>query len=242
MKTLQRTYSVAVAGFVAVAACSDSSAPVERSRGEAGTLQPDAVIAQTQGASATDSVVNGAVAGDRSVMLSQQLGTAAMDGNAPEVRRLIEAGAVVNAKDEFHATPLMYAVSHGHVEATKLLIEAGADVNATGNMLGTVVTPLMVAVPVGSSFEGDHADHAEVVTLLIEAGADVNAVGSGLLGMRITPLGHAVMGGHTRIVRLLIEAGVDVNSGDGVELTPLSAAVRSGHTEIAELLREAGGR
>jgi ankyrin repeat protein len=43
---------------------------------------------------------------------------------------LIEAGAVVNAKDKYEETPLHWAAWNGHTDTTISLIEARADVNA----------------------------------------------------------------------------------------------------------------
>ena len=47
-------------------------------------------------------------------------------GDYAEVKRLIEEGANVNAKDNDGATALMWASLKGHQEVSKLLIEAGA--------------------------------------------------------------------------------------------------------------------
>jgi ankyrin repeat protein len=46
------------------------------------------------------------------------------------VRRLIEAGAKVNVKDDGGDTPLLLAARSGSAEVVQLLIEAGADVTA----------------------------------------------------------------------------------------------------------------
>ena len=51
-------------------------------------------------------------------------------GDYAEVKRLIEEGVDVNAKDYNEYTVLMSASYDGHREIAKLLIEEGADVNA----------------------------------------------------------------------------------------------------------------
>ncbi len=76
-----------------------------------------------------------------------------------EVKRLIEAGADVNAQGKNEFTALMDASFVGHPEIVQLLIEGGADVNAQ-NKDGE--TALMVA-----SYNG----HTELEQLLREAGA-----------------------------------------------------------------------
>ena len=84
-------------------------------------------------------------------------------GDFAEVKRLIEAGADVNAQENDGSTALMWASLEGHAGITRLLIEAGADVNAQDNY-GYIAL-------IYTSRKG----HTEVVKLLIEEGADVNA-------------------------------------------------------------------
>ena len=49
-----------------------------------------------------------------------------------EVKKLIEAGADVNAVDKNGITALQRASSWGRSDVVKMLIEAGADVNVVG--------------------------------------------------------------------------------------------------------------
>jgi len=81
-------------------------------------------------------------------------------GNTVEVRRLVEAGADVNAATDSGVTPLMNAAGMGNKEAVELLIQKGANVNhrTSGNF-----TPLMQAALVGKT---------EIVKILLDAGAD----------------------------------------------------------------------
>lgn len=60
------------------------------------------------------------------------LNRAALQGNAAEVTRLLEAGAFPDGQDETGFTPLMVAAREGHTEVVRLLIDAGADVNRLG--------------------------------------------------------------------------------------------------------------
>ena len=54
---------------------------------------------------------------------------AAEIGNAYRVRRLVEAGAEVNAKNRHERTPIFLAVLSGNVEAIRTLVEAGAELD-----------------------------------------------------------------------------------------------------------------
>ncbi|NGX40447.1 MAG: hypothetical protein KR126chlam4_00269, partial [Candidatus Anoxychlamydiales bacterium] len=69
---------------------------------------------------------------------------------------------IVNNKNEYGKTALMWAAAKGHKEIAHLLIDAEADVNLRGNDGNTA---LMYAA---------HEGHKEIVDLLINAEADVN--------------------------------------------------------------------
>ena len=76
---------------------------------------------------------------------------AARQGNTEAVKRHLEAGADVNAKDR-SVTPLHYAALRGHKETARLLISSGADVN-TKNRDG--YTPLDWAIDLNRTETAD---------------------------------------------------------------------------------------
>ena len=133
---------------------------------------------------------------------------------SPEImKRLLEAGASLRAKDSTGVTPLEWAVTHAPPEMVATLIEAGADVSAK-SAYGTVLMA---------------ARRVEVAKLLIEAGADVNA-GKGSM----TPLSNAVKYGNIALIKLLIEKGAGI---DHPVYPPLFWAAKP---EVAAVLIEAG--
>ena len=77
-----------------------------------------------------------------------------------EVKKLVDAGADVNAASNSGVTPLMNAAGMGNKEAVELLLQKGANVNyrTAGNY-----TALMSAALVGQ---------VEIVKVLLAAGAD----------------------------------------------------------------------
>jgi ankyrin repeat protein len=90
-----------------------------------------------------------------------------------EVKRLLAAGADVNAMTKDGMTALMLASKNGHSEVVKLLLAAKANVNAKspngGNALGWAC-----AGPVAPGPWHQPPIDTEVVKLLLAAKADVN--------------------------------------------------------------------
>jgi len=82
-----------------------------------------------------------------------------------EVKRLIEDGADLEARDERKRTALYVACSEGHLEIAKLLIENGADIEAKGY---DNQTPLIAA---------SIYNKIEIVKFLIKNGANIEATG-----------------------------------------------------------------
>jgi len=147
---------------------------------------------------------------------------AAGDGNIEAVKRHLDAGADVNAKDDVGWTPLHSAAYYGHKEIVELLIANGADVNANDR---------------GGSTPLHWAANKEVAELLIDKGADVNA---GRSDGGWTPLQAMASGGRKEVAELLIAEGADVNAIDGRGWTPLFNAAHGGRREAVKLLISKG--
>ena len=73
---------------------------------------------------------DGDPSGPQARSLDAALIEAARRGDAEEVRRLLEQGAAVAARDPEGATALVAAAYGNHLEVARALVEAGADVNA----------------------------------------------------------------------------------------------------------------
>jgi len=61
----------------------------------------------------------------------EDLQIAARRGQAAEVKKLLDAGAPLEAKNQYGATPLYMAVFNGHTEVALLLLDKGANPNVT---------------------------------------------------------------------------------------------------------------
>lgn len=68
--------------------------------------------------------------------LDADLIKASYSGNLPEVERLLNNGANVNAKRDDGITALMGASIEGHEDVVALLLAKGVDVNEKGNIFG----------------------------------------------------------------------------------------------------------
>ena len=161
-----------------------------------------------------------------------------------KLKKLIDSGADVNARNEYGETPLHFQRGKYAVE---LLIKAGANVNAKTRQLNTSLHyqsnkyVIKLLIDAGADVNAKnifnlspihcHPDD-ECVRLLIEAGADVN---SKTHIDNITPL-HLILN-NMRSVKLLIDAGADVNAQNNHGTTPLHCG---GDKKCVRLLIEAG--
>ncbi len=195
---------------------------------------------------------------------------AAAIGSEAMMKRLVDAGADVNAKNAFDATALIWC--GGNLSRIKMLVEKGADVNARSKQGRT---PILVAsaeagglpaveylVSKGATLAGpptpegltplgaaSGVDDLPLVRFLIEKG------GPGVLAPPGGPVAiiNAAEHGNAEMVKLLLAKGVDVNSVSPPEftrvkngpiaiglLTPLIISVAEGDTETVRALLAAG--
>lgn len=153
---------------------------------------------------------------------------AGWDNNTAEAKRLIAAGADVNAVDIDGSTPTHSAAYAFGADVIAVLVEAGADVNAK-NKRG--MTPLHAAM-ICAGGAGDKA-----IPYLLKAKADVDAVDD----EGCTPLLYALQSSlpDESKVRQLIAAGADVNRSSKNGVSPLHWAC-SLKTSLADALIAAG--
>ncbi len=141
------------------------------------------------------------------------------------VESLIAAGANVNAKNRYGATPLMLSATTGNAAVTKALLKAGADFRVTVPDTGSV---LVTAARTGNP---------EVVKLLLTAGADVNFADS-YSGQ--TALMSAAAEGHSDAVQALLAGGAKPDAQAHDKKTALFFAVRRGDINSVSALIAAG--
>ena len=192
---------------------------------------------------------------------SQPIHAAIADGDAKEVRRLIDADpGLVNVGNEHGASPLHHAVGRGEYALVALLLDRGADVHAVvssarglGGSFWTDLQAIDLAI-----WHGRPRDE-HMIKLLLVHGATRDLTVAAALGdidhvrqmldaeparIRETrpsgrrPLSAAIEAGYDAIARLLIERGADPNWGEPTapKGRALQAAAGAGHRGLVELL------
>jgi ankyrin repeat protein len=189
---------------------------------------------------------------------------AAAQGDALAVRRLLDGGAAIHARDPSGRNAVLAATQGGHVEAARLLIEAGADVNAQDHQQDSAfllagarghTEIVRLALQAGADLTltnryggtalipACHYGHVDTVRVLLQSRIDVNHVNR--LGW--TALLEAVILGdggprYRSIVQLLLAHGAAPNLTDNQGVSPLAHARQRGQTHIVDLLQQAGAR
>ncbi len=159
----------------------------------------------------------------------------------PVIERLLEHGAEIEARDQWHRTPLMRAI-FGRGDAL-FLVDKGADI-AAPDPGGRVALHWAAASVL---HWGPDADITSMVTRLIEKGTDVDVRD----GRGRTPLHWAAAIGNPQAAAVLLERGANPSAADQSGKTPLdlfdalplepaqaTGGVRE-YPQTAELIREA---
>ncbi len=150
---------------------------------------------------------------------------AAYEDDLGLARLMTDAGAVVDAVNDYGVTPLSLACDNGAAGMVTLLLEAGADPDVART---TGETPLMTCARTGD---------VDAVSALLAHGADPNAAES---WHDQTALMWAAGEGHTQVARVLVDHGSDVQARSKGGFTAMLIAARVDDLGLAELLIDAG--
>lgn len=189
---------------------------------------------------------------------------AATRGDTAALRRLLDAGTAVDARDARGRTALLAATHANHVDAARLLIERGADVNAKDAIEDSPflyagaqgrLEILRLTLAAGADLRSTnryggtalipaaHHGHVETVRELLKTKIDIDHVNrlgwTALLEAIILGDGGAA---HTQIVRVLVDAGARFELADRDGVTPLAHARRRGQRAIVQILEQAGAK
>ena len=158
---------------------------------------------------------------------------AALYGDEPAVRLLLDLGADPGIANEAGATALMWAVDDERI--TRLLLDRGANVNAlTPEGFGAL------------SIAAGRFGTTRVATLLLNRGAkpspaprDGRVPAGGRVSRAAVPLTQAASAGNTALFRVLVDRGADLKAAGG---PALAGAAGAGCNACVDLLIDAAGK
>ena len=151
--------------------------------------------------------------------------------NVAIVKKLINAGSLLNINIAGDKHPLDMAILTKNLELVKILVEAGADINQNDDY-----NPLFRAI-----------SQPDIMRFLIKQGANVNAIDT----MENSSVLHFCLGWNSAdiysddtnldVIKLLLQAGADVNYKNENDDTALYlAAINNTNPEVIKLLVEYG--
>ena len=145
--------------------------------------------------------------------------------NPHALQVLIDAGADIEAKNNFGRSALQCASVHGDLVIVKMLVKAGAGVCVRDNVGDTCL--------ILAAYKG----HTETVRYLATL-PEVDMNQRGRRGQ--TALHRVALTVHADVVGLLIDAGADIEVKDGVGRSPLLVSSCSGNLDVVKVLVKAG--
>ena len=145
----------------------------------------------------------------------------ARNGNLAGVKRALQAGADIEAKDD-DWTALIYASVNGRLEVVKYLVSQGANIDGKDNDDWTAL--------IWASQNG----RLEVVKYLASQGAKINAKDDD----DWTALMRASQNGHLEVVEYLVSQGTNIDTKNKYGDTALMLAKQKNHNEVVNFLQE----
>lgn len=193
------------------------------------------------------------------------LHAAAHKGDLVQLKKLLDSGASVNARDPFGRTPVHVATFARQPEVIRVLALAGANLELLENDRYDAVTvaavaddedTLRVLLGLGASaklttsrYDGTaliaaaHLGHDGVVRQLIAAGAPLDHVNN----LHWTAMIEAIVLGqggarHQAVLQALLAAGASTRLTDREGNTPLALAKARGYAAMVDILEKYGAR
>lgn len=155
------------------------------------------------------------------IMQGSPLHLAAIKGNEPIIKKLIEKKVDVNVRLDNGWTPLHMAAANGQISVIEILTSHGAEINAIDGHGATAI------------YRAAENGQGATIQTLIKHQADVNV----RTKLDQTPLLRAAENGYHQTVAVLLQYGADWKTKDFLGWTPLYRALDHGHDSVATLLK-----
>jgi len=153
--------------------------------------------------------------------ISPIMESAVASNQTENIKRLVESGIPLEAKNNEGKTAMFIAAMLGNIESIECLAKLGANVNAVDN---AGLTPIFIAAMAGKTAS---------IKCLVKLGADINAKERN----DCTPIFVAIFAGQTESVKCLKELGADLNAIAGNGMNLMETAKAAGHSEDSEVFR-----
>jgi ankyrin repeat protein len=143
-------------------------------------------------------------------------------GDADKLKRLLNAGVNIEARDVNGSTPILIATANNHTNIVKILLDAGANPNEKNRWQDTTLV------------WAAHFNNVEMAKLLVAKEAMLEYINGQ------TALHFACWRGDVNIVKYFLTIGADINKKDHDGMTPLAYALKDNKTAIVEHLKSQG--
>lgn len=154
--------------------------------------------------------------------LDGELLKAAEEGDTDRVEEMLDKGAVIECRNNYGVSALIWVANNNHLETLKLLVSRKADKEAKSNDGRTAF--------VWACLWG----HLDIIHYLLEEGVDID--NRDRRGM--SALMHAVAKGHEEVVRILLDSGADPHVENVYKGTALSIAKLGDNKNIMRMIEE----
>ncbi len=162
----------------------------------------------------------------RKQLANEQLRDAAFEGDVERGIKALENGASANARYDFYATALHFAISKGHVDFVKMLLKKNPEVDVKDSHGATLLHVAAISKEI------------EMLNLVMGAyrmkGLELDVNVRDNLGN--TPLHNAIRKDNYDIIHALKEMEADMDAENNAGYVPLSVAVVEDDPELAGLI------
>jgi len=162
----------------------------------------------------------------RRQLANEQLKDAALEGEVERGAKALESGASVNARYDFYATALHFAISKGHSDFVKMILKKNPELDIKDSHGSTLLHVAVISKDVEMLNVVMDAYHKKGLELDVDVKDNFGN----------TPMHNAIREDNYDIIQALAAMGADMNAENNSGYVPLSVAVGENNAELAGLL------